>query len=85
MLRLVKKYASNDELSFVGTEHKCPVCKRTFITKDIAVYAYKRRIRGHMVPFCSWKCICTYDEKHYGARMRKAKQKIERELNGELL
>ena len=51
----------DDNEQLFGRERKCPVCGKVFILAD-EEWAYKR-IRDHRAKyFCSWGCLCRYEQ-----------------------
>ena len=51
-------------VSALGTEVKCPVCKKVFLRKDLD-WAYQRsNSAGTKKYFCSWGCMRKYEEKY---------------------
>ena len=56
-----RKIKMDDNEQLVGRERKCPVCEKVFILAD-EEWAYKR-IRDHKAKyFCSWGCLCRYEQ-----------------------
>ena len=56
-----RKIKMDDNEQLVGRERKCPVCEKVFILAD-EEWAYKR-IRDHKAKyFCSWGCLCKYEQ-----------------------
>lgn len=56
-----RKIKMDDNEQLVGRERKCPVCEKVFILAD-EEWAYKR-IRDHKAQyFCSWGCLCRYEQ-----------------------
>lgn len=54
-------------------EHKCPICKKIFISTPM--WAYNRENR----PYCSYKCIQEYDKRKESARKTRKLSAIDRE------
>lgn len=74
-------------LGFEQAEKKCDQCGKTFYAWDPDQWAYKR-ISPRKVHFCSYKCVCKWDEEQFGKKnncQKKPKQKKRMEKVVDLL
>lgn len=52
--------ADNDK-DLYGRERRCPICKKVFILVDDG-WVYKRIRDQKAKYFCSWGCLCRYEQ-----------------------
>lgn len=70
-----------------GRPVRCAQCGKRFMPSDEWAYTITTKRRGHFVRrrFCSWGCIQAWRAAHEDkAAEQKAREKIERELAGEM-